>query len=254
MNINYYGIKAFDETGLVKTIYTTKEISAWAYNRDNSVETYEALALQLGIRVTDMVRTNQTHTAKVRVASKEDGGELILRPESAEDALGNDGLITNLPGLLLCTLEADCVPVYLLDPVQKVIAMIHSGWRGTAGKISVNGVKAMEEHFGSKAENIMAAMGPCISGSCYEVSDDLRDSFAVNFKEEELLKFFIPASAPSKYYLDLPKAIRLSLTARGLKEENIFDPDYCTYSSEQFPSYRRDKENAGRMLTAIMLL
>ena len=125
--MNYSTIINFDQTDLVRTICTQKSADqnagVWKYGEEGALQNYEALAKLFGISLSDIVHVKQTHTAAVRIVTREDGGEEILRPESVS---GFDGMITNEKRLLLCTLQADCVPVFLLDPVQQVIGMVHS--------------------------------------------------------------------------------------------------------------------------------
>lgn len=252
--MDYIAIDAFDKTNLVKTICTQKGSLAsegsWKYGEQGAQENYEQLGKLFDISLADMVRAKQIHSADVRVVTKEEnGGDGVLR-----QAPEYDGLITNEKHLLLCTLEADCVPVFLLDPVRNVIGMVHSGWKGTAQKISVNAVKLMQERFGSKSADILVAMGPCICENCYEVSDDLLDPFAEQFSKKEMKQFFRQSPIrEDKYFLDLPGAIRLALIKEGVKEAHIQKPGFCTFHDGRFPSYRKEKDMAGRMLTGIML-
>ena len=252
--MEYITIDDFEKTGIVKTICTKKSSLAsegsWKYGEQGAVENYENLGKLFGISPADIVRARQVHSAEVRVVTKaENGGDGILR-----EADEYDGLITNEKNLLLCTLEADCVPVFLLDPVRNVIGMVHSGWKGTAQKISVNAVNLMKERFGSRPSDILAAMGPCICENCYEVSDDLIGPFLENYSKREVTRFFRKSPVrEGKYFLDLAEAIRTALKKEGVKEENISGPEYCTFHDGIFPSYRKEKDMAGRMLTGIML-
>ena len=90
-----------------------------------------------------------------------------------QDYTDVDGMITNVPGICLVTSYADCVPLYFVDPVKKAIGLSHSGWRGTVGKIGKNTVQLMQENFGSKPEDLLAAVGPSVCMDCYEVSEHL---------------------------------------------------------------------------------
>ena len=90
------------------------------------------MAAALNMRVEDMVLSDQTHTTNVRVITEEDRGKGILRPQDYSDV---DGMITNVPGIVLVTSYADCVPLYFVDPVRKAIGLSHSGWKGTVGHI-----------------------------------------------------------------------------------------------------------------------
>ena len=253
--MNYSTIANLDQTGLVRTICTQKSTDKldgiWKYGEEGALQNYEELAKLFGISLSDIVHVKQTHTAAVRIVTKEDGGEEILHPESVS---GFDGMITNEKHLLLCTLQADCVPVFLLDPTQQVIGMIHSGWKGTANQISVNAVRLMQKEFGCRPSDILASMGPCICGDCYEVGEELLDPFAVYYSEEERSCFFRKGEKEGKYLLDLPEAIRIALQREGLMEENITKPFSCTLHDDLFASYRKDKNPVARMLTGIMLV
>lgn len=248
-------IKNFEDTGLVRTVCTQKSPDPydgiWKYGEEGALANYEELAKLFGITTRDIVHVKQTHTASVRIVTKKDGGEEILRPESVS---GFDGMITNEKQLLLCTLQADCVPVFLLDPAKKVIGMIHSGWKGTANQISVNAVRRMKDAFGCEPSDILAAMGPCNCGDCYEVGEDLLEPFSIYYSPAERNAFFRPLEKEEKYLLDLPEAISIALRREGVKEENITKPFACTYHEDAFASYRKDKDPAARMLTGIMLL
>ena len=244
-----YTIKRFEDTGLVSTVITTNEDVNWAQGNDDALNNYIVLGNQFGITPKQMVRTWQVHSAGVRAVTKEQGGDLILNDITAPET---DGLITNERGLMLCTLQADCVPVFLMDPVRKVIGMVHSGWKGTNKKIAANAVRLMQETYGSNPSDIFAAMGPCICGKDYEVSADLFDAFLENYPEKAVKTFFEPKEN-GKYYLYLNKAIRFAMVEAGLKDENIEDPEYCTVHSGIFPSYRKSGGTNERMLTGIML-
>lgn len=100
-----------------------------------------------------------------------------------------DGLITDEPGLVLSTFYADCVPLYLVDPVHRAIGMSHSGWRGTAARMGAVTLSAMQEAYGTRPEDVVCAVGPSICKDCYEVSADVADIFAEKFPghEQEIL-------------------------------------------------------------------
>ena len=123
--------------------------------------------------------SDQTHTTNVRVITEEDRGKGILRPQDYSDV---DGMITNVPGIVLVTSYADCVPLYFVDPVRKAIGLSHSGWKGTVGHIGQKTVEKMHEVYGSEPKDIVAAIGPSICQSCYEVSDDVAEAFRANLQ------------------------------------------------------------------------
>ncbi len=255
MILKYFSIPEFDRTGNVKTLYTNSRDIAWNFEDEKSYENYMALGNQLGISPENMVKTKQMHTADVRIVTRENGGDGVLRP--LDENHPYDGLITNEKNFLLCTVEADCVPVYFYDPVNKVIAMVHSGWKGTVKKISECTIKKMNSVFNCEPENILVAIGPHICKDCYEVGEDVFQEFSSSFDKDELAKIFVPKNQ-EKYLLNLQEAVKLTVIKNGVSEKNFFTTDVCTYHSQiegySFCSYRRTKSPTQRMLTAIMMI
>ena len=254
MAIKIFSIPELEKSGKVKTLYTSSCDIAWNFEDEKSYENYLALGNQLGITPENMVKSKQTHTDIVKIVSRENGGDGILRP--IDENTPYDGLITKEKNLLLCTVEADCVPVYFYDPVKEVIAMVHSGWKGTVKKISEVTIKKMKSAFGCQAENLLVAIGPHICKDCYEVGADLYEEFSRSFGEQDAEKFFTPKNQ-EKYLLNLEEAVRFTLLQNGVPEANIFSAGVCTLHSQKeghsFCSYRRTKSKSERMLTAIMM-
>ena len=150
-----------------------------------------------------------------------------------------DGMITNVPGICLVTSYADCVPLYFVDPVKKAIGLSHSGWRGTVGKIGKNTVQLMQENFGSKPEDLLAAVGPSVCMDCYEVSEDVADAFKEEFGAEISQddstsgyswngKSILMNKGNGKYQLDLWGANRLVLLDAGILPEHLAVTNVCT--------------------------
>ena len=254
MSIKYFPIPDLDKTGCVKTLFTSSCDTAWNFEDELTRENYDAIGQQLGISLEDMVKSKQTHTNIVKVVTRKNGGDGILRP--IDEANAYDGLITNEKNLLLCTVEADCVPVYFYDPVKEVIAMVHSGWKGTVKKISEVAIKKMSDIFGCDPQNLFAAIGPHICKDCYEVGQDVFEEFRQSFDAQELGKIFTRKNQ-EKYLLNLEQAVKITLEKNGVLEKNIFSTGVCTLHSQiegySFCSYRRTKSKTERMLTAIMM-
>ena len=254
MLIEYFSIPEMDATGNLKTLFTTSKDTDWKFEDDLSYENYLALGKQLGISPENIIKTKQMHTSEVKIVTRENGGDGILH--SLDENEPYDGLITNEKNLLLCTVEADCVPVYFYDPVKQVIAMVHSGWKGTVQKISEVAIQKMRGEFGCTPQNIMVAIGPHICKDCYEVGQDVFDEFANAFAKEEIEKIFSRKNE-EKYLLNLQEAVTLTLLKNGILEKNIFPTSICTYHSQieghSLCSYRRTKSATQRMLTAIMM-
>ena len=255
MNIKYFSIPKLDATGKIKTLFTTTKDTAWNFEDEKSRENYLALGEQLGLPLENMVKSKQRHTAVVKNVTRKNGGDGILCLLDEKNPY--DGIITNKKNLLLCTVEADCVPVYFYDPIKEVIAMVHSGWKGTVKKISEVTIKKMCDTFGCKPENMMIAIGPHICKDCYEVGLDVFEEFAQSFDTTEMQKIFTSKNE-EKYLLNLQEAVKLTVMKNGVQEKNIFLTDLCTFHSKieghHLCSYRRTKSPTQRMLTAIMMM
>ena len=254
MSVKYFSIPEFDKRGGVKTLYTSSCDTAWNFEDAHSRENYLSLGQQLGITPKDMVKSKQTHTDVVKIVTRKNGGDGILRP--LDESEPYDGLITNEKNLLLCTVEADCVPVYFYDPVKEVIAMVHSGWKGTVKKISQVTIEKMKSAFGCQSSDMLVAIGPHICKDCYEVGQDVFEEFSQSFGSQEAEKFFTPKNQ-EKYLLNLEAAVKLTLVKNGVPAAKIFSAGVCTLHSQiegySLCSYRRTKSKTERMLTAIMM-
>ncbi|MFZ2054610.1 MAG: peptidoglycan editing factor PgeF [Candidatus Aminicenantales bacterium] len=171
--------------------------------------------------------------------------------EIPRQRLRGDALVTRLPGILLVIKTADCLPVLLVDEWARVIAAVHGGWKGTRLQVLEKAVRGILERYGVDPGSLLAAFGPCIGGGCYEVGEDVRDLYAGGGFPGSL---FTPISNhPEKYLFDLRAAARLQLLGLGIREENIFAVDICTHCDPTYPSYRRDRDDCGRMLSFIGL-
>jgi polyphenol oxidase len=155
-------------------------------------------------------------------------------------------MIGNEIGKSLGVRTADCVPILLLDSRFRAIAAVHAGWRGTAAQIAAHTVERMRTEFHSDAQDLYAALGPCIRPCCYEVGVEVAAQF-------ESLGAVRATNGARR--LDLALANRRQLERAGLGAEHIFDCGLCTAcSAEQFFSYRREPGNLGRMLASICRL
>lgn len=236
-HVPYIQFKNLSATGIVKHGFSTRKggVSTGIFSSmnlnfkrgddpDAVMENYRRMAAALNMRVEDMVLSDQTHTTNVRVITEEDRGKGILRPQDYSDV---DGMITNVPGIVLVTSYADCVPLYFVDPVRKAIGLSHSGWKGTVGHIGQKTVWKMHEVYGSEPKDIVAAIGPSICQSCYEVSDDVAEAFRANFTADEAADILFD-KGNGKYQLDLWKANWYVLTDAGILPEHLSVTDLCT--------------------------
>lgn len=166
-----------------------------------------------------------------------------------EKKLRGDAMITDIPEFLLIIKTADCLPVLVVDEPRKVIAAVHCGWRGTSRRVIQMAIQGMVDRYKCQPSSLLVALGPCIGSECYEVGEDVLQSF----KQEKLSEEFFRAHPfkKKKYLFDLKGENISQMLSLGIKRENIYCADGCTHCNESFPSYRRDREKAGRMLSFI---
>ena len=231
--------------GISEGIYSSMNLSFTRGDDENSVmENYRRLAEAVGFSVENIVTSDQTHTANVRVITEADRGNGITKPRPYTDV---DGMITNVPGLVLATFYADCVPLYFIDPVRKAIGLSHSGWRGTAAHIGAVTVRRMQEEYGSLPEDIYGAIGPSICQECYEVSEDVILEFQKTFPEQSWRDLFY-RKENGKYQLNLWEANRQIMLEAGLIEEHVSLPGLCTCCNPEFLfSHRASRGKRGNL-------
>ena len=231
--------------GVSEGIYSSMNLSFTRGDKEEAVrENYNRISAALGFSPEDIVTSDQTHTANVRVITAEDRGNGITKPRPYTDV---DGMITNVPGLVLATFYADCVPLYFADPVHKAVGLSHSGWRGTAAGIGAVTVKELQKHYGTRPEDIYAAIGPSICQDCYEVSEDVILEFQKTFSRE-LWKDIFYRKENGKYQLNLWEANRQVLLGAGILPEHISMPNLCTCCNPEFLySHRASQGKRGNL-------
>lgn len=192
-------------------------------------ENFHRLCSALGIDEKRLVFAKQTHTNNVKAVTKEDIGKGIVKTLDYTDV---DGLVSNLENVGLVTQYADCVPLMFCDVKNHVIATSHAGWRGTALQIGRVTVEKMISEFGCSADNIIAAIGPCIGKCCYEVDNPVYDAFE-RIGYLNMASIFEPLEN-GKFMLDLKEANRQILINAGIKPDNIDVADLCTCCSHEY--------------------
>lgn len=216
----------------------------------NVLENHKRLGEAVGYDYTKLVFSDQVHDIKIHKVTSEDMGKGIT---SDSDIIGIDALVTNVPGIPLITFYADCVPLYFYDPVMKVVALAHSGWKGTVGHVGSVMIEYMSSEYGSKPEDIVCAIGPSICMDCYEVSEDVAVAFEEAYSKEQF-DTMIYNKGNGKYQLDLHKACYYNFINAGVKEENIAFPDLCTCcNSNILFSHRATKGMRGNLGAVIMI-
>lgn len=248
-DLKYFTIDEFEETGLLKHCFTTRcggvsENEFKSMNlrmhcedkKENILRNYEIICDEIGVNFENLVFSNQVHCDTILSVCKEDMGNGITKPQKWD---GVDGLITNEPGVPIIIFAADCVPVFFFDKVKKVIALVHSGWKGTVLKISAKCIKKMVEEYSCNPKDIMVAIGPSIGVCHFEVGDDVADIFRDAFGDTVLEK-------QEKWHVNMQKAIEIQLRKQGV--ENIVKADICTYcQSDLLFSHRQTGGKRGVM-------
>lgn len=182
------------------------------------------------------------------VMLKQIHSDRIVRVEGGRGYLGEgDGLVTDRPGVLIGIRTADCVPILIADPDRHAVAAVHAGWRGTVDQIATKAVERLSAEYGSKPENLHAAIGPAIGPCCFEVGPEVIERFRPLLPELPL---------EGKANLDLVDLNRRQLTIAGLDPERIYSTGlHCTMCGPpELHSYRRDGPKSGRMIAAIGVL
>lgn len=203
------------------------------------------LARAVGSQLEQLVTVSQTHSSDILVIDSPN-------PDFTHfQKIESDGIVTNQRGVLLGIGVADCYPILLLDPVNKAVAALHAGWKGTAAGIVRKGVAALTDFFGSRPADILAAIGPGIGPCCYEVDEPVRRAFTFHGNGWEP---FTESVAPDRWRLNLAEANRLQLLQAGVAPGNVTMPTHCVCCTpELFFSYRRDNGETGRQMGFIML-
>jgi hypothetical protein len=188
-----------------------------------------------GVKNSSIIIPEQIHSKRIMTIKQK------YRSRKTESE-GYDGVLTDAPGIVLTIRVADCLPVFLVDPVLRIIGIIHAGWKGTLMEIAKEGVRKASDVFGSNPANLIFVLGPSIGKCCYEISESLAILFP-----KDCLTF-----TKHKIKLDLVKANLKQLLKSGVKREKIFLSNYCTFCKpELFYSFRRDKNKRKKMTAFI---
>ncbi len=214
------------------------------------MENYKILFSALGLDCNKAVLSHQTHTDNILVVDESYAGNGIVKNRDYSDI---DGLITNCKNLPLVTQYADCVPLLFYDPVKKVVAASHGGWRGTALLIGKKTVEKMTSHFGSDPKDIKVGIAPSICSCCYEVDKPVYEAFKKTGVKNILTAF--EENSDGKYMLSLQKANKIIIESAGVKAENIAVTDLCTNcNSHYFHSHRATNGSRGNLAAVIALI
>ncbi len=206
----------------------------------DSLANRQKFLLGIGIDYKKLICAKQVHGAKVEYVTQANLGSGALDYDSS--ITDTDGFITDQPGVPIAILTADCLSIFIYDPVRPAIAILHAGWRSTEKNVSQAGVSRMREKFGSQPKDLLIGFGPSIRSCCFEVEKDFKSNFAFGLIKRD-----------GHVFMDMALINQWQLVGCGVREENIFDPRLCTFSDDNLFSFRKEAKDAGRLISVIML-
>jgi len=209
------------------------------------LQNWEKMATAFAIPMEHFLVVNQVHGDAIFFI-KQHGSYF-----SSREDLNYDAIVTKRANLAICIKTADCVPVFLVDKVKKVIAVVHAGWRSSSLSISAKVIRLMQSQYGSLPADILAAIGPSIGKCCYEVDSVVAQSFQNQSRRES---FLFPVAGKNKWMLDLAKANYSQILDCGIPEPNIEISGYCTKCNQDiFFSHRGSGGITGRQVNFMMI-
>ena len=247
--VEYLQFRKLLEYPEIRHAFGIKPLDYRAHGESKDVpEAYAKLFKSVGLNYNSLVRPGQKHTNNVLVINEKENSDA---PDFALDYLDNvDGLITNKSNITLATTNADCIVLLIYDPVKKVIASVHSGWRGTFKKISKVVIQKMKEEFECNPQDIIVCICPSIRACHFEVEDDVKEMCESIFDKYEWFKDVIKKGEikeeKQKYFIDTVLITKKLLEEEGVLLNNIFDSGVCSVcSSEKIHSRRADGAEFG---------
>lgn len=239
---NYYSFDVLNMEGLIN--FVTDRSLDINFKKQSREEIKNILQSISDYQFRNIISPRQTHTNNV----------VVIDEDNLDNELYDvDGIITNLKGVALTIATADCQSIILYDKEKEVIGNIHSGWKGTLGKILSKGINLMIDRFSSNVEDIIVCIGPSILDCCFEVDKDVVDMFNEEFTDiEEFIRLGEIKEGKQKYYIDTVGINRKELLRMGLLEENIYLSNICTKcNSDIYHSYRGQGIDSGRNITFV---
>jgi len=239
-------------TGLERVaahFFTTR---AWALGSaldSGDPASWRQVADAIGVDPANLIRARQVHGATVVVRRR----GLDPPQMTPGDLPEGDILVSDDARLALAVQSADCVPILIADRRTGAVAAAHAGWRGLAARVPAMAVEALTREFGSRAVDLIAAIGPSISAARYEVGEDVRRAFQASpCSPSQLARWFAPGDRPARWYFDGWQSARDLIEATGVPAAQIYAAQLCTASlPDLLCSYRRDGKRAGRVAGAI---
>lgn len=233
--LNDFQIMTYEDSRFSLGITTAFNNASFKFDtkegRDNLIK------LKNDLEVNRICYLKQIHSDKI----------IIVKDDTVlEGQVEGDSLITSSVDTIIGVFTADCVPVLIWDSNKKVIAAVHSGWKGTFDSIVKKTIEVMIKDFNCESSSIKVFIGPHIRQCCYEVSEELIDKFKKN-------NLYADEDINNGRFLNLEKCIEIQLKYLGVNNDNIIKNDFCTLCEKntELHSYRKDGEHSGRMFTYI---
>lgn len=260
-DLKYYTFSNLQKTGIIKHCFSTKYggVSSGVYKsmnlafredeKSNVIKNFEIICSSIGIDYKTTVFSSQTHDDKIYKVTKNDIGKGLI---NESDIYGYDALITNEKNIALVTFYADCVPIFLVDPIKKVIGMAHSGWRGTVKEIGAKTVLEMTKEYNCNVKDMLVGIAPSIKKCCFQVGEEVVKQF--NDTLDFAYKYICEDEEKDKYKIDLQGIIIESLKKIGISNKNIENSNICTVcNSDMFFSHRVMGDKRGSLAGIISL-
>ncbi len=207
----------------------------------HSLKNRQNFLVNLGIDYQSLVCAKQIHSSNTRYVTEKDTGSGALTHDTSIEA--TDAFITDKKDVPLAVFTADCLSIFLFDPLIPAIGLVHAGWRSSKERILAKTINLMQETFNTKAVNLHVSFGPDIRNCCCEVAKDFMDFFPKEVSQKQ-----------GRFYLDLVKVNKIQAQDCGVKEMNMRDSQICTSCrNEDFFSFRKEGKSCGRLMSVIML-
>ncbi len=206
-----------------------------------TLEDRKSFLASLGIDYKNLVCAKQAHGSNVKYVNEARKGNGAL--DYASSIVDTDGFVTDVKGLPLGIFTADCLSVFLYDPIKPAVGLVHAGWRSSKENIVSAALELMRARFKTNPPELYVGFGPRIRNCCYEVTSEFKGNFTTGLTERQ-----------GRLYLDLAQVNRKQLIDSGVRPEKILDPGICTAcGKEDLFSFRREGKDCGRILSVIML-
>lgn len=247
--LEYIQFKKLLELGITHAYTLKGDDTDFTFKREFSNSSYDRLCKALNIERSQILVPTQTHTDNI----------VCVNENTKEEELAEtDGLITDKKDVVIATRNADCILFLLYDPVKKVIANVHSGWRGTFKKIVEKAVVKMITNYGCKTEDILCFISPSIRKCHFEVDEEVKELcegiFQFTGKTKEFIEIGEIKDGKQKYLIDTVLINRILLEELGLKSENIIDSGLCSVChKERINSARAEGKEFKRAIAVIKL-